>query len=70
MEVILQVDPDENLANYIKIIELDVERTFFEKDIEKSRKVINKFNSIKINKFLFFIFNLKPKISFRPSQPF
>jgi len=40
IEVILQVDPGENLANYIKIIELDVERTFFEKDIEKSRKVI------------------------------
>lgn len=41
IEVILQVDPDENLANYIKIIELDVERTFFEKEIEQSRKVIN-----------------------------
>jgi hypothetical protein len=40
IEVILQVDPGDNLANYIKIIELDVERTFFEKDIEKSRKVI------------------------------
>jgi len=40
IEIILQADLGENLANYIKIIELDVERTFFEKDIEKSRRVI------------------------------
>jgi len=33
------VDPNDNLNNYIKIIELDVERTFFEKNIDNSRKV-------------------------------
>jgi hypothetical protein len=39
MSLVILTNMDYNFSNIIKVIELDVERTFFTNDIEKSRKV-------------------------------
>lgn len=68
MSVVLESNLEDNLANYIKIIELDVERTFFENNIESSRKVrilfFYKFFKKAITNILKGIAYLVPKISY------
>jgi hypothetical protein len=43
MSLVISTNMDYNFTNIIKVIELDVERTFFVNDIEKSRRVKYKY---------------------------